>query len=119
MFIDDQVLRLFGSTFERGSFETARRDHEFLLALLALPQSTPMLLEMSCKSEKKSKKGKSNIPDEVKFGIEMKMTHEDKSSVLYKFDADRFNHQDSLKLQVKKFYAIKMEIDPTPVVPLR
>ena len=78
-----------------------------------------MLLEMSCKSEKTSKKGKSNIPDEIKFGIEMKMTHLDKSPVIYKFDADRFNHQDTLKLQVKRFYAIKMEVDPSPIVPLR
>ena len=78
-----------------------------------------MLLEMSCKSDKKSKKGKSNIPDEIKFGMELQMTNLDKSPVIYKFDADRFNHQDSLKLQIKRFYAIKMEIDPTPIVPLR
>eukprot|EP00794_Sanderia_malayensis_P019860 gene19860-21802_t len=72
-------------------------------------------------SEKKSsKEKKSELPKEISFFVSMKLTKsKNRTPVLFKDDADRFQSRESIKLQCKSHYWVSIELEPTPTPPLR
>ena len=68
---------------------------------------------------KQKKKEKPERDPEIKFSLKMRITQMDKSPILYKNDATRFNREETVKLKTKAEYRIWLEIEPTPNTKLR
>lgn len=56
---------------------------------------------------------------EIAFLLKMTIRKLDQSQVTYKYDADRFEREDTLKLRIKTEYSVSVEIEPSPKVRLR
>lgn len=75
---------------------------------------------MSRRGKRSSKKKSTDdLPVEIQFHIAMTLAKADTSPILYKYDADRFNFKDSIKLRSKSYYLITLELVPTPAPVLR
>ena len=72
---------------------------------------------MSDKS--KEKKEKPERDPEISFFLTMRITKMDKTPILYKFDATRFNREETIKLKTKTEYRVSIEVGPAPKTRLR